>query len=83
VHEHAVVAVDIGDLAFDRGGGAVTGIVGEGATTDGPTVPERTDRVAFLPVAASRSSSFLSDMYERLTWSASGIKATGRDQPHA
>jgi hypothetical protein len=32
------------------------------STTAGPCVPGRTVNVVFLPVAASRSSSFLSDM---------------------
>ena len=31
MREHAGVAVDVGDLALDRGGCTVTGIVGEGA----------------------------------------------------
>src|SRR4051812_45750151 len=35
------------------------------STTDGPSVPGRTGNRAFLPVAVSTSSSFLSDMCER------------------
>ena len=71
MREHAGFAVDVGDLALDRGGCAVTRVESEGAEFLG----ERRDvddrradgagahgSTAFLPVAGSTSSSFLSDM---------------------
>jgi hypothetical protein len=92
MHEQAGFAVDVGDLALDRGGCAVTGIEGEGAkfldhrrdVHDGrPHGSGANGEHGFLAGSGIGEFEFFIGHDEdsdedaaSVTWSANGIKAT-------